>query len=511
MEVNNRNRLWIRGRIGWLFPVVGLALLVALSSAKVISWGLCCGDDAYFASVAKNIAEGPGYGTTAGGQGFQLFDRIITSGPAVILPAAAATWLFGNRYWVPGLTSIACWVLLLLMIFRVLDGSEHDLDFRLAAGVFLATIPLLFPFHFEHWFTLLGEVPATLFALLGFAVLSRFELSRRGVALASFFCGLGLLSKTASAILYAALVLVLAVRVVLMEKRSLRELVRYALISAAAFLSPLLVFELYKLSVFDTPAAYLANLSERMALVRSQGLPALPPAQTRWARALEYDRSVASRFGISVFQISIASVLGAVAIIRSTRLVPARLAMSLLAGIIASCIWFLFFSIGWPRYMAPAVMLFSALLSTVVWVLNGRRALAVGGLVLGAFFWINQSKFSYLLSAGFENGVFRKAPSLVSALALTDFIDARHGSTTFVHQSWASIADLEYYSRYTGIFTSYKGLKPSRFHYVVFNRHLFGVDPAFDRFIAACTEEESSFEPYALLGCAKTGNDGNAH
>ena len=155
-----------------------------------------------------------------------------------------------------------------------------------------------------------------MFVLLGFAVLSRFELSRRGVALASFLCGLGSLSKTASAILYAALVLALAVRVVMMEKRSLREFVRYAIISAAAFLSPILVFELYKLSVFDTPAAYLANLSERMALIRSQGLPALPPAQTRWARALEYDRSVASRFGISVFQMAIASVVGAVAIIQ---------------------------------------------------------------------------------------------------------------------------------------------------------------------------------------------------
>ena len=56
-------------------------------------------DSAWHGSVAKNLAQGPGYASSY--DGYQFFDPDVTTGPAPIGLLAAAIAVFGNPYSLP--------------------------------------------------------------------------------------------------------------------------------------------------------------------------------------------------------------------------------------------------------------------------------------------------------------------------------------------------------------------------------------------------------------------------
>src|SRR5215510_7938742 len=73
-------------------------------------------DDAHNANVAKDLAFGVGYSTSY--HELVPFNPEATTGPAMLLPAAAFVWLFGNRYWVPTFAVVVClWAALGLVLF----------------------------------------------------------------------------------------------------------------------------------------------------------------------------------------------------------------------------------------------------------------------------------------------------------------------------------------------------------------------------------------------------------
>lgn len=481
--------------------LVVFCAFVTLALAKSASHGLCCADDAYFASVAKNVAMGPGYGATVSGRGFEPFHPHISSGPAVILPAAAATWLFGNRHWVPGFAATAYWTLLLVTLFGLLRRGELP-NLRLASAVFVALCFLLFPFHFEEWFTLLGEIPAALFVLLGLVVFARAELSSRSVAAASALCSLAFLSKNLTAIFYVALVAALTVRVLLVERRSAREWLRYAAVSGAGFLVPVVAFELYKLVALGGLGAYAQHVRANAEFIRAQGLPRARGV-SRWARALEYDRTFAARFGVSVWQLGAISLAATAILLRSKSDLARRLAVPAMIGIGVNVVWFLFFSLGWPRYLVVTLVVAAVLLALVIAASRPWAGAALAGAALLALYSVNGPKLGHLRS-GLENGPFSRSPQLENALELTAFIDANRERAPFASQWWATTADLEYYSRSFDVFRHYSLVAGRGAHWVVFNRAFKNDgDEAFNRLVAACEPAERSFEPYALLKCGR--------
>lgn len=474
---------------------------VTLSLAKSASLGLCCADDAYFASVAKNVAMGPGYGATVHARGFEPFHPHISAGPAVILPAAAATWLFGNRHWVPGFAATACWTLLLAALFGLLRRGELP-SLRLASAVFIALCLLLFPFHFELWFSLLGEIPAALFVLLALVVFARAELSGRSVAAASALCSLAFLSKTLSAIFYVALLLGLTFRALVIERRGARAWVRYAAVSAAAFLAPVVAFELYKLVGLGGWSAYAQQVRSNAEFIRSQGLPDAPGV-SRWSRAVEYDRTFAARFGVSVWQVGAISVAATGLLLRAKADLARRFAVPALVGIGASIVWFLWFSLGWPRYFVIPLVVATAQLALVIAASRPRAGVALAAAALLALGSANGSKLAHLRS-GLENGAFARSAQLENALELTAFIDANLDRAPFASQWWATTADLEYYSRSVDVFRQYSLVAGRGPHWVVFNRAFrFDADEGFNQLVAACEPAEKLFEPYALLKCGR--------
>ena len=75
-------------------------------------------DDAFFATVAKNLVNGNGFSAVFFDQDYK-FHYGISSGPSLILPAAAMIFIFGNHYWVPELTAV-------LMIWSLLIANSPN-------------------------------------------------------------------------------------------------------------------------------------------------------------------------------------------------------------------------------------------------------------------------------------------------------------------------------------------------------------------------------------------------
>jgi hypothetical protein len=119
-------------------------------------------DDAWMASVAKNFAFGYGWSTSIGR--IMPFDADITTGPALLLPLAAAINLLGNAIWLPRLFSLL-WnsFLLGLLLWRLRTMMPADTFRR-----YLILLPLLYGgIHWQLWIFPLGDVTAFLYTALG--------------------------------------------------------------------------------------------------------------------------------------------------------------------------------------------------------------------------------------------------------------------------------------------------------------------------------------------------------
>jgi hypothetical protein len=476
----------------YLLPAAVLGVLAAFCVAKAVSLGVCCTDDAYFASVAKNLAFGLGYGTTATGDGFVLFDPEITTGPAVILPAAGAIALFGNRPWVPGAVAVALWCTLAALVFRAARKAATDVSpggLRDAALFFLLGIPLLFPFHFETWSNLLGEAPAALFLLLGFALLAAEELSIRTVCLASLACSLAALSKIVTLPGYAALVVGLVVRLAIVERRGVRATATHLLASGLAFVGPLLLFEAAKVASFGDLRLYGEQVARKFSFVGRQGLASIarPGFLSRMAT---HDGNVAGRFGVSVIQSLIVAACALVVILRSGRQSLVRMAVPIVLTVGMTAGWFLFLSNGWPRYYLIAMILAGGLVAVAVASMESRIRLPAALAVLAILLSVNHGKLPYL-AHGMENGWFRPSDELHGAMAVTNMVDEAlddpENAPVFVTQWWGATVDVEYYSRHVNVFERHTRLGDRDAFTVVYNRRFVALqDEGFQRRIAAC-------------------------
>jgi hypothetical protein len=476
----------------YLLPAAVLGALATFCLAKAVSLGVCCADDAYFASVAKNLAFGLGYGTTATGDGFVLFDMGITTGPAVILPAAGAIALFGHRPWVPGAVAVALWCTLATLVFRAARKAATDVSpggLRDASLLFLLGIPLLFPFHFETWSNLLGEAPAALFLLLGFALLAAEELSIRTVCLASLACSLAVLSKIVTLPGYVALVVGLAVRLAIVERRGIRVTATHLLASGLAFIGPLLLFEAAKVVSFGNLRLYGEHVARKLSFIGGQGLPSIARPGLL-SRMVTHDGDVAGRFGLSVIQSLIGVACAFAVILRSGRQSLVRMAIPIVLTVAMTAGWFLFLSNGWPRSYLIAMILVGGLVAVAVASMESRTRLPAALAVLAILLSVNHGKLPYL-AHGMENGWFRPSDELESAMAVTNMIDEAlddpEEGPVFVTQWWGATVDIEYYSRHANIFESHTRLGDRDAFTVVYNRRFAALqDEGFQRVLGAC-------------------------
>ncbi|HEX7705720.1 MAG TPA: hypothetical protein VF701_04590 [Thermoanaerobaculia bacterium] len=184
-----------------------LVLLFAFNLIHhLIADSLCCADDAFIAVAAKNLANGEGYVSTfrpiQGEVEPIRFDPAISTGPTLVLPAAAAIRLLGNRYWVPGavvvIASLALLCLIVIHVARVTASVP-----RVATSVILIVIALnlVTVGYYEHWYALIGEIPALLLICLGMQNLFSNH-KWRGIVLGGLLLGLAFQTKALAALAF---------------------------------------------------------------------------------------------------------------------------------------------------------------------------------------------------------------------------------------------------------------------------------------------------------------------
>lgn len=473
-------------------PATMLTLLVIFALAKACSLGVYCADDAYFGIVAKNLASGLGYGTGVDGDGFVLFDSEIGLGPVMVLPVAAVIGVVGNRSWVPGFVTVAMWSTLCIILFHVVRRTSNDLAVaahRDAGVLFLAGMPLIFPYHFEQWSSLLGEVPTALFLLVAFATLSGPVLSASNVVIASFVCSLAVLTKMVALPGYVALVVSLTIRLGLVDRRGLRATAWLVLVSNLAFIAPILIFEATKAISFGSLQDYAAHLQAKLSFVKRQGLSGGGRGELL-RRLTEHDQVVLARFGLSVVQ-SLIVVAGALFVITRSRhrsllqfAVPAALV------IVLTAVWFLCGSQGRPRYYVIPMILTWSLVAAAVAAIRSWWRLPMVVMALATLLSLNYAKMPYLLY-GLENGWFQPSDELRNSLHVANEVDTilddPANETVFITQWWATTADIEYYSRYANVFTKFNELEPRAPFLVVYNRRFVNLqDKSFSQLLERC-------------------------
>lgn len=362
-----------------LLGAVGLALF-ALFSVYVLTDALVMPlayDDPYNASVAKNIAQGLGYGTSYGG--FEPYNPDISTGPTLILPLAALIRIVGNTAWAPGLCVAAINLSLLAMI--IYNARTHvGASFGLLA---CAAIPLLaiFSEHGDAWSAFLGDVVAGEFIVLGILT-APFEISSEAThgpdviaqsLCAGLFIGLGVLTKFIAVVAAAVFLAVFAIHFVV-NRRFMTARVRWVLVVlVVGALLPDLLFELSKLLTLGMSGYSVLKLAEH-ANFQTQNPP--PP----WNLTI---KDMMDRIGtngmvtLDFFEISkrpaLSGILAAgwfAALVSSWRrgiTVPV-IATVLAGGAIIVC-WFL---LSWPmsRRMQPGLVLL--LMGVAMWVVRGR-------------------------------------------------------------------------------------------------------------------------------------------
>ncbi|MBU2074844.1 MAG: hypothetical protein KKE65_06795 [Actinobacteria bacterium] len=101
----------------WLGAVSVLGVTAVLAWRGLhVSWVY---DEAYNLQVVRNLAAGHGYATDGvlhGADGLEAFDFRISTGPVLLVPAAALVWFLGEDPVVYRLAPVGAWLLLLVLL-----------------------------------------------------------------------------------------------------------------------------------------------------------------------------------------------------------------------------------------------------------------------------------------------------------------------------------------------------------------------------------------------------------
>ena len=228
--------------------LVGMAASLANWTATYSSWF----DDALNSSVAKNLAFGHGYATSY--LALKKFNFIITTGPVIILPAAAFIKILGNKYWVPhlaaSLVNFSAFLFLLWVPSKLRIDSLRRWLFRLILVLLLVSLTIKLPYSCQ-WFGLWGEVAAGFLGAASILLMFYAEMknNRRILFCSGILAGLAFLTKTLTLLNLSALVVFVLWRY--MTEADKKHFIKSATLSLClfmvGFMSAPASFEAYKM------------------------------------------------------------------------------------------------------------------------------------------------------------------------------------------------------------------------------------------------------------------------
>ena len=221
-------------------------------------------DESTNLTVIKNVAEGNGYATTGASLGwYREFDPGASTGPALLLPGAAAWFVSGGVLWIVRIVP--------LLFFVVYLGSLAWLFTRLAgrwAGLIAVASPLVLSVGLADISTV-SLVPGRYvgeFTAVAFTVLMAALIYRRQPLLAGIAGGLAIQTKFNFALPIAVVLLVAVLGSWLRHDRGLRPHVTRLVLGV---LIPTLLFEVYRL-VSLGPSGYRTSVREYASYLLGQ-------------------------------------------------------------------------------------------------------------------------------------------------------------------------------------------------------------------------------------------------
>lgn len=493
--------------------------LVWLVATHAFTDGLCCGDDAAIALAAKSVAEGEGYSLPLnfiGESGYFPFHHGVSTGPALVFPAAALIKVFGAQIWAPSLAS-ALVSLGLLALTAYLIGRSEGLD--TASRFVVVLVPALYfltanATFFIHWYSLLGELPAAFFLVLAawFAAGDGegAKAGARASLLAGLAAGMAVNSKLLGLVGGLAIGGVFALRLV--RGHGFGALRDGAIYTLGMFL-PVAAFELYRLASVGAEG-YVRWLHGMRDFFGNQA----PGTASMDAGSLA---EAANRFQEMVATTGATSLLGLLvllpigyACVAGGEARPARAAFALWLAGMSYFIWWLFLSNGWPRYglIGFVLLVVSAVMGLIP--LRGRRfALAAIVLLACLMPWRSLQVLTGPVQYSAKNG-FLENERVTSLRQVARYLNEGPGSDSVIAGSWwASLTAVEYASakpRVTVAFNRLYTSRPDLPGTLLLKAPRWDAysgadkDPAFLKFAEDCTDQVIETQEYVVYRCGST-------
>lgn len=507
-----------RSALVWPALVLPLLVFAWVGVSQVVSH-VPLYDDAYNATVAKNLAAGFGYVSSF--DSLIPFNPEVTTGPTLILPAALLVRVFGPAYWVPALTTLLVCVLLFVVIGGVwvkqldrhalLDGSGG----RAALDVALTLLLLCLMWVSEvRKIELLGEFPAALFVCAGAAALFLPRSSGATLGVGGVLLGLAIVTKTVALILVAPIFVVWMAFFLFGGESAitLRKKAAGVLFVAGAIAVPTVLFELYKLLHLGflefrhlkvREASFFRRSGSGVSELRSSAgvFEFIAPNFRKNLHTLQEELGGAQRLWLYLAAFASVALSYAWKLAKRKRFTGLdQLALALLLAVAACFSWWLGFGAhGYYRHVSPAAVVGSFAIVVSALALLRHRALRWAGVAVLAWILISPFRWHTLLE------VPRVPRAEVDALraASAYLVQLRAEGKTLLGCGWWANRRLEYVMPdplnfrqcHTGPFENAA---------LVIDRQFWDWEKSEEtrRFESGCSRMLFDRQPYQVLDCA---------
>lgn len=489
--------------------IIIFVCFVAISVGMVFSNGVCCGDDAYFAVVAKNLANGLGYSSSFYGSTsytLQPFDTGISTGPTIILPASLIIKLFGNTYWAPGLTIVTIWSTLLVMIGKlIIKQVPSHKNFLAMVFVFFFYCLTFFPYHFEHWYSLLGEVPSALFIILG--ILVYFDKSTKGnLLLTGLLFSLAVQSKQIALLPFITFIVFVNLKELIFYKYSIvnffQSFIQSSFFIFLGFIAPIFLFEIWRYISLGFNG-YLNYWLEFFSFFVDKGVGGTTQS---WELITSRIGLLKTRFGISLPVIIIFLSLIFFEIRKDKKI--QKIYSVIFAIVIVYSIYWIYFSIGWARYYIICLILIIFCFIFPLFLKNTCKKISLVYLIVLVTVSIINFRNLNVTSAFQGISLFTRTTSSASSEIMVDLLSTQLDKKPFITQWWATAADLEYLLPSYLNFTTYhdQTFNFDKPFVVVVDTRLVAPDEDFEKLLKWCKTYEVNRYIYGLCEPIKMNN-----
>lgn len=407
-----------------------------------MSNGLSFSDDSELALVAKSLARGVGYSEAIFDDGSKSqFAPEITTGPTLILPCALLLKFFGANETVPGLSAILVWASVLTFPLIRTGRYTPSLSLLLGVAVFCFSILITCAFDMGQWYGLLGEVTAACLLLLGHWIIAMERLSWRWLFLSGLSLGLAIQTKNLALLGTVGGGAILIIRLKCSESR--RNI--WLMYSASWLLGcilPTAFFETWKLIHFGLHG-YVGNWKEYISFAKAQGLS---PAKLPLFDLLQLRiKAIEERFSVNLPAFAILMLLGLRIRKewRSDQWVTLFLGLQISIGCLG--FYWLFFSVGWPRYLLIAVVMGCFALSIPVFGLVKVRDRALFAALSVVFLVGGISRLPFAISRA-DRGLFRPTNERIARAQIVEAIRRKkqQGSITLGGTYFRDYIDVQF-------------------------------------------------------------------